>query len=171
MAIHREQVARTCRVLTKLLKRGHVDPDKEFELFFASEGSPMREKNGTDLQIAVQRQSFTNPRCEMHTILDQVASRVIEEEQPVSIYVLTNGHWDIRNPESICNVDKPISRLVKHIIKKNKQSNWAMVQFIGFFKDPPNEADEHGRARLKYLDNSLRADLGLEMYFISRPLN
>ncbi|KAI8160462.1 Serine/threonine-protein kinase chk1 [Colletotrichum sp. SAR 10_70] len=99
----------------------------------------------------------------MHTILDQVASRVIEEEQPVSIYVLTNGHWDIRNPESICNVDKPISRLVKHIIKKNKQSNWAMVQFIGFFKDPPNEADEHGRARLKYLDNSLRADLGLEI--------
>ncbi|KAF5489141.1 Serine/threonine-protein kinase chk1 [Colletotrichum siamense] len=162
MAIHREQVARTCRVLTKLLKRGHVDPDKEFELFFASEGNPIREKNGTDLQLAVQRQSFTNHRCEMHTILDQVASRVIEEEQPVSIYVLTNGHWDIRTPKSICNVEKPIVRLVKHIVDNNKQSNWAMVQFISFFRDPPIEADEHGRARLKYLDNDLRADLGLE---------
>ncbi|KAI8282916.1 Serine/threonine-protein kinase chk1 [Colletotrichum sp. SAR11_240] len=98
----------------------------------------------------------------MHTILDQVASRVIEEEQPVSIYVLTNGHWDIRTPKSICNVEKPIVRLVKHIVDKNKQSNWAMVQFISFFRDPPIEADEHGRARLKYLDNDLRADLGLE---------
>ncbi|KAJ3959051.1 hypothetical protein N0V92_004340 [Colletotrichum tropicale] len=99
----------------------------------------------------------------MHTILDQVASRVIEEEQPVSVYVLTNGHWDIRNPESICNVDKPIVRLVKHIVGRNKQFNWAMVQFIGFFRDPPTEADEHGIARLKYLDNNLRADLGLEI--------
>lgn len=158
MATHREQVARTCRVLTKLLKRGQVDPDKEFELFFASEGTPIRERNGTDLQLAVQKQSFTNLRCEMHTILDQVASRVIEEEQPVSIYVLTNGHWDIRNPESICDVDKPIARLVKHIVDKNKQSNWAMVQFIGFYRHSPSKADRYGKARLKRLDN----DLGLE---------
>ncbi|KAF0329873.1 hypothetical protein GQ607_003046 [Colletotrichum asianum] len=158
MKPHRDQVARTCRVLIKLLKKGHVDPDKEFELYFASKGRLIKAKNGTDIQTAVEKHDFSKRRCEMRSILDQVASRVMEQRQPVSLYVLTNGHWDIRNPSSICSVEKPIERLVKHIVEKNEQANWAMVQFIGFYKDPPSEADRYGKARLKYLDN----DLGLE---------
>ncbi|KAI8303581.1 Serine/threonine-protein kinase chk1 [Colletotrichum sp. SAR11_59] len=158
MKPHRDQVARTCRVLIKLLKKGHVDPDKEFELYFASKGRLIKAKNGTDIQTAVEKHDFSKRRCEMRSILDQVASRVMEQRHPVSLYVLTNGHWDIRNPSSICSVEKPIERLVKHIVEKNEQANWAMVQFIGFYKDPPSEADRYGKARLKYLDN----DLGLE---------
>ncbi|KAF4869346.1 hypothetical protein CGCSCA1_v011558 [Colletotrichum siamense] len=155
MGPHREQAARTCRVLSKLLKKGHVDPDKEFELYFASTGRCIRAKNGTDLQLAVERHRFSSLRCEMHSILDQVASRVIEETQPVSLYVLTNGHWEVRNSSVTCGVEKPIERLVKHIVEKNKQANWAMVQFIGFYRDPPSKADRRGKALLKRLDNNL----------------
>ncbi|KAK2770976.1 tein kinase 4-like protein [Colletotrichum kahawae] len=78
-----------------------------------------------------------------------------KETQPVSLYVLTNGHWDTTNSSITCGVEKPIERLVKHIVEKNKQANWAMVQFIGFYRDPPSKADRHGKALLKRLDNNL----------------
>ncbi|KAF4912226.1 Serine/threonine-protein kinase [Colletotrichum fructicola] len=158
MESSREQLGRTLRVLSKLLKKGQVDPDKEFELYFASTGECKKARHSTDLQSFISTHSFSNPRCEMHAILDQVATKVIKEDQMVSIYVLTNGHWNPQDYKSLCGVDKPIERLVRHIVNGNKQDNWAIVQFIGFHSSSHNDADQCGKARMRYLDNDLNLE-------------
>ncbi|KAF4828883.1 Serine/threonine-protein kinase Nek7 [Colletotrichum tropicale] len=158
MESYREQLGRTLRVLSKLLKKGQVDPDKEFELYLASTGECKKARHSTDLQSAISTHDFSAPRCEMYAILDQVATKVIKEDQLVSIYVLTNGHWNLQDSRSLCGVDKPIERLVKHIVDGNKQANWAIVQFIGFHSSSPNDDDQCGKARMRYLDNDLNLE-------------
>ncbi|KAF4842412.1 PR5-like receptor kinase [Colletotrichum siamense] len=163
MKHHQEQAARTCRVLGKLLKKGEVDNDGQFELYFASKGTCNKVRDSTELQRLVDASPFSSPRCEMRTILDQVATKVIRENQMVSIYVLTNGHWNLQDPRDLCGVEKPIERIVKHMVKKDHQGNWAMIQFVGFYRDLHSEADRYGKARLKYLDDGLKLERDMDI--------
>ncbi|KAF6834234.1 tein kinase 4-like protein [Colletotrichum plurivorum] len=161
MMPHLKQLMRVSRVLGYLLKIGEVDPDG-FELFFASSAaSEANIQKTTRLQVAIEDHSFTEPQCEIGPALDEIVTGVIEKDKPVSIYVLTNGHWDLHDRDPSCGVEGPVGRLTQHIRGGNKQKNWAVVQFIRFYdvKNLNNWKDQRGKRRLEYLDDELTARL------------
>ncbi|KAI3531707.1 serine/threonine protein kinase [Colletotrichum abscissum] len=93
--------------------------------------------------------------------LDELVSKAIQNKKPVSIYVLTNGHWNLKNRDNFCGVDGPIKRLVTHVRRTNEQQNWIGVQFIRFFDDNENPDDKLGETRLKALDDDLKQQTGI----------
>lgn len=166
MKPHRNELARVLRVIGYLLKIGGVDPDKTFELIFTSSTSSVaRERKSTQLQVTMNNHNFTESPCEMNGALNDIVSNVIDQSKPVSIYVLTNGHWDIEPTAGCCRVERPIRRLLKHISEGNKQENWAVIQFIRFYDtaNPNNVADLRGRDRLIFLDNELKDEADPEL--------
>ncbi|KAF6812144.1 serine/threonine protein kinase [Colletotrichum musicola] len=161
MMPHRKRLMRVSRVLGYLLKRGEVDPDG-FELFFASAAaSAAHIHKSTRLQVAIEDHSFAEPQCEIGPALDEIVTAVLKQDNPVSIYVLTNGHWDLDEVDPSCGVEGPVGRLTKHIKVGNRQKNWAVVQFIRFYDitNPKNWQDERGKNRLRFLDDELTARL------------
>ncbi|KAK2729443.1 hypothetical protein CKAH01_10126 [Colletotrichum kahawae] len=95
----------------------------------------------------------------MTTRLDEIVSSVIEKSKTASVYVLTNGHWNIQDDEKFCLLDYPIGRLVDHVREHRKQRNWVGVQFIRFFENPETQSDQLGRHRLEALDDDLKSKI------------
>ncbi|KAL0937523.1 uncharacterized protein CTRU02_207254 [Colletotrichum truncatum] len=158
MIWHRPTVAKACRVLSYVLKLGRVDPDATFELYFTSSKKPESSTRSSDLQRAIETSVFSDDQCDMASSLDLLVSRVIKNPKPVSIYVLTNGHWNLDSNDRFCGVDRPIRRLVQYIAQRNMQRNWAGVQFVRFYdQQTPSQDDETGKKRLKALDDELKA--------------
>lgn len=168
MKPYRKEVAWVSRVLGYVLKKGEVDPDG-FELFFASSpASAANIRKTTQLQVNIERHGFAEPQCEIGPALDEIVTGVISKDKPVSIYVLTNGHWDIHEKDPSCGVEGPVGRLTKHIRDGNKQRNWAVVQFVRFYNvaNPNNADDLLGQARLSFLDDELTARLEHQLYAV-----
>ncbi|KAF5512762.1 putative serine/threonine-protein kinase [Colletotrichum aenigma] len=158
MKNHKEAVGRTCRVLAYVLKEGGADPDEAFDLYFTSAQPNVRSGKSSDLQKAVQECKFSDNTCDMQSSLDLIATKVIQNRKQVSIYVLTNGHWNLQSDEKFCGVDFPIRRLIRHIKKEDKQRNWVGIQFIRFFDQPFSNEDKLGRERLIRLDEELETE-------------
>lgn len=162
MKPHRKQLSRALRVLGYLLKRGEVDPNRMFKLFFSSStASAVNIQKSNRLQVAVEDHSFVESKCGISLALGDIVSSVIEQDKPASIYVLTNGHWDSDQKEDSCGVELPVGRLTKHIIEGSKDNNWAVIQFIRFYDvtNLANLEDLRGQDRLNFLSNHLTAKL------------
>ncbi|KAK1731648.1 uncharacterized protein BDZ83DRAFT_167776 [Colletotrichum acutatum] len=163
MEPHQKKVATSCQVLSYLLKKGGVDPNSTFEVYFTSSKPPLQSNKTSELKQSIEGMAFREEQCNMGPSLDGVVSKAIQNKKPVSIYVLTNGHWNLRNQESFCGVDGPIKRLVTHVQRTNEQQNWIGVQFIRFFQDPVTAADKLGETRLKALDDDLKQETGIDI--------
>ncbi|OHE99731.1 serine/threonine protein kinase [Colletotrichum orchidophilum] len=161
MMPHKKKVATSCQVLSYLLKKGGVDPNATFEVYFTSSCHPIQSTRTSKLKESIENMDFLEEQCNMGPSLDEVVSKAIVNPKPVSIYVLTNGHWNLRNQDNFCGVDGPIRRLVTHLKQANAQQNWIGVQFIRFFLDPATAADRIGETRLKALDDDLKRETGM----------
>ncbi|KAK1701205.1 hypothetical protein BDP55DRAFT_640796 [Colletotrichum godetiae] len=163
MEPHQKKVATSCQVLSYLLKKGGVDPNLTFEVYFTSSEPPLQSTRTSELKESIEGMAFREEQCNMGPSLDGVVSKAIQNKKPVSIYVLTNGHWNLRNQDSFCGVDGPIKRLVTHVQRTNEQHNWIGVQFIRFSHEPATPADKLRETRLKALDDDLKQETGLDI--------
>ncbi|KXH57866.1 serine/threonine protein kinase [Colletotrichum salicis] len=163
MLPHRQKVATSCQVLSYLLKKGEVDPNATFEVYFTSSHPPLQSTRTSELKDNIERLVFHEDQCNMAPSLDELVSKAIQNKKPVSIYVLTNGHWNLKNQESFCGVEGPIKRLVTHVRQTNEQQNWIGVQFIRFFHSQANPDDKLGETRLKALDDDLKQQTGIDI--------
>lgn len=157
MQWHQQTIARACRVLSYVLKAGNVDPNRMYELYFTSSQDAVKSKSSLELQTAVENHDFMSAeaQCDMASSLDLLVAKVLKNSKPVSIYVLTNGHWNLDSEDRFCGVDKPIKRLLKRVSQLNLQRNWFGVQFVRFYDRFPNKDDEKGKRRLMALDDEL----------------
>lgn len=161
MSNFQHPVAMTVRVLSYLIKKGDVDPDRNIELYFASQiGRPIEGQNSKPLEAAVKDWRFDAAECEMGTVLEDLFPKILpngstSSPKPVSIYVLTNGLWSDQKPASLCRVDEAIEKALVHLDKNNTQLSrrWLGIQFLGFFDQEPSA--EIGRRRLRFLDDKL----------------
>ncbi|KAM7215402.1 hypothetical protein V8F06_009263 [Rhypophila decipiens] len=158
MATHRYEMARTLRVLARLLKLGGVDPDKKFSVYHTCNLEATVElANATDLQNHITNHTFSSGACNIQDQLDDIMTTVLQCSRPVSIYVLTNAWWNAlpENPDDLCGVDKVIERILSYNKRMLRQSNHVGFQFIRFFRHTPNPDDDEGKHRLDFLDNCL----------------
>ncbi|KAK6209301.1 hypothetical protein LQW54_006406 [Pestalotiopsis sp. IQ-011] len=161
MSDFQDPVAMTVRVLAYLIKKGDVDPDRNIELYFASQiGQKIENQNSKPLEAEVKDWRFDAAECEMGTVLEDLFPKILpngstSSPKPVSIYVLTNGLWSYQKPTSLCRVDEAIEKALVHLDENNAQlrRRWLGIQFIGFFDKEPSA--EIGRRRLKFLDDKL----------------
>lgn len=161
MEPHQKKVAASCQVLSYVLKKGEVDPNATFEVYFTSSHPPLQSTRTSELKDNIEKMLFHEDQCNMAPSLDELVSKAIQNRKPVSIYVLTNGHWNLKNRENFCGVDGPIKRLVTHVRRTNEQQNWIGVQFIRFFDGNENPDDKLGETRLKALDDDLKQQTGM----------
>ena len=157
MEEHAEQMSNTVRVLAYLLKEGRVDPDKELELYFASNPSPESgavKKTSTALQQKIDKHEFTDESFDIGASLGNIVTHVLKKDTPCNIYVLTNGHWGSSVPGDLCGVDRPINRLVNAVEEAGLEDNWFGVQFIRFY-GRQNPHDDIGKQRLDFLDKEV----------------
>ena len=160
MEAHRLDLARTVRVLTYLIKHGKVDPDRKTELFYTCSMDRVTGIHSSKFERAVMDHHFSDGPCHISNRFDQIVSGIQnrrESSNGASIYVLTNARWDAKpnSPRNLCGVGDGVERLVNTIKQQNRESNYVGVQFIRFYDRRPNQEDEHGEARLKYLDDTL----------------
>lgn len=156
MSTHRHEMARTVRVIGRLLKEGQVDPDREFTVYHTCDlGATVQLSNATALQEHVARLKFSSGPCSFGAQLDEITTEILKSESPVSIYVLTDGRWNAlpENPQELCGVDAVIRRILVANKNLSRQSNHVGFQFIRFYRANPD--DDEGKERLDYLDNSL----------------
>ncbi|KAG7077172.1 serine/threonine protein kinase [Colletotrichum scovillei] len=163
MEPHQKKVAASCQVLSYVLKKGEVDPNATFEVYFTSSHPPLQSTRTSELKDNIEKMLFHEDQCNMAPSLDELVSKAIQNRKPVSIYVLTNGHWNLKNRENFCGVDGPIKRLVTHVRRTNEQQNWIGVQFIRFFDGNENPDDKLGETRLKALDDDLKQQTGIDI--------
>lgn len=158
MIRHSYQMSKTVRALARLLKEGGVDPDKKMSLYFTSTFDEFSFKNAKDLQDAVTKRVFSNGTCNIGTYLDEIISGVLDGTNPVSIYVLTNGHWNAKpeDEEDLCGLQGIIERILTSNKKNARQSNHVGFQFIRFYQHKQHDPEDIvAKKRLDYLDNSL----------------
>lgn len=117
----------TVRVLAYLIKKGDVDPDRNIELYFASQiGRKIEKQNSKPLEAEIKEWRFDAAECEMGTVLEDLFPKILpngstSSPKPVSIYVLTNGLWSDQKPTSLCRVDEAIEKALVHPDKNNAQ--------------------------------------------------
>lgn len=157
MERHRDQMGKTVRVLAYLLKKEKVDPNK-MELFYTCNKEPYVGVESSGFQKHIDDHVFSDGPCDIFEAFDEIATEILKNSgNRVSIYILTNGRWNAEpgTPDDLCGVDHVIARFLKEIQKDpRKQSNHVGVQFIRFYQ-ARNEEDDHGEARLRYLDDNL----------------
>ncbi|KAK3367594.1 hypothetical protein B0H63DRAFT_515424 [Podospora didyma] len=158
MSRHRDPMGKTVRVLSKVLKEGKVDPNKNFDLYYTCSNDTFSHKNATNLQNHVDAHAFSDWPCDIYTRLDLIMKKVLEGPNPVSIYILTNGRWNANpeDPNDVCDLDKLIKKILLDNEEKRRLSNHIGIQFIRFYKANDKE-DKMGRKRLEYLDDHLEA--------------
>ncbi|KAK0651080.1 hypothetical protein B0T16DRAFT_403139 [Cercophora newfieldiana] len=159
MKAHRDEMCRTIRVLAYLLKYGEVDPDKKIELFYTWSTERTSGVKSTLFEKAIKNHVFAKEPREMTVQFDAIASLVLnrkDNNNGASIYILTNGRWNAppNSPEDLCGVDGVIERLVDSIRKNGREANYVGIQFIRFY-DSTHPEDDHGKTRLRYLDEEL----------------
>ncbi|KAH8889148.1 hypothetical protein GQ53DRAFT_843190 [Thozetella sp. PMI_491] len=157
MEQHRDQVGKTCRVLSYMAKRAKVN--NAFELYYTVDVKTVEFSTTEPIQHSIDMHQFSQTRYSPARTLDAIISTVLRRSRPVSIYVLTNGEWDSDLETDLCSVNKTIMRLVKHIADKNKEENWAGIQFIRFYNPNSPDGSQLGKARLQYLDDELPKEL------------
>lgn len=166
-------MGKTVRVLARLLKEGGVDPDKKMNIYFmcTSDKSLFKKakddfsfKKAKDLQEAIAKRKFSQGPCDVGTELDQIVSEILAatSNNPVSIYVLTNGRWNA-NPgdgKDLCGLEGIIAKILRSNKARDRQNNHFGFQFIRFYDHRPDVEDALGKERLDYLDNSLADQFG-----------
>lgn len=161
MKEHTDQIAKTVRILARVLKIAEVDPDETFKLYWASTMRSHSFKHAQDLQVDVKKHGFSSKRCDIYTIFELVTEDALRGQSPVSIYILTNGRWNCSNPNNAKDICKLDIR-VRDILTKNRQqgrlSQHIGIQFIRFYQ-PGDAEDEIGKKRLQYLDDRLAETL------------
>lgn len=160
MRQHRDEMARTLRVLARLLKVGGVDPDKSFTVYYACTLRRVSLKHAKDLENSVLDHQFFEGPCNFGVQLDEIVSDISKSPNPVSIYVLTNGHWNAGrgDPSNLCGVDSVIERILNTNKMAGRQKNHVGFQFIRFCRHTKHARDvddDEGKQRLDFLDNGL----------------
>lgn len=165
----RDCVIRWFKVVSYLVKGADKDG---IEVLLTSERI-IRQSRRTSKLVDYVYRNFSKgaqSKCNMENILDTIVDRVISRfpdtrqstscfgfrsgkgaPKPVSIYVLTNGVWDVHeNTENLAlNADLPLLRLVKGIREHELRRTHAIVQFVRF------GGNQDGIQRLKYLDDRI----------------
>lgn len=167
MVKHWDNVTNVVEGLSYILK----DADKDgLDLYFTiAEQSALEKKHTTLLVRLVEhhRQRDRDARTEinfrLNQILDKYKAKLDRSNsrwprkplKPLSLYILTDGIW-----EAECKPEIPIKNVVQKLSDLRKDREQIGIQFISFGNDPV------GMERLRYLDDDLTRDLGLDQYVL-----
>lgn len=148
MAKYKPEIIETFQALAYLVKR--VDTDG-IDLYFMSDPKTCHHNNHSGPLVKLIKDKSMQGISTMELSLDTMADIIIEKNiprrRPVSLYILTDGDWGLKDRRSLGGMDKTIERLVSELGRKNKASNFIALQFIRF-GDLPD-----GIRRLRKLDN------------------
>ncbi|KAK3382680.1 kinase-like domain-containing protein [Lasiosphaeria ovina] len=154
MTVHQDQMGKTVRVLTRILKSGDVDPDKIINLYYTSSRKPVSKSRATQLQDDIGNHEFSGKPCDIFESLDSIKTDH-DRSKPLSIYILTNGRWNAAkdNPTDVCKLDSIIKQILRRNYDAARISNHVGIQFIRFYGS--GQEDAVGKERLQFLDDRL----------------
>ncbi|KAK6065582.1 hypothetical protein SCUP515_11140 [Seiridium cupressi] len=166
MQSHLDFVARTVKALAYLSKE--LDPDGIEVACTSNPRKIVRCRSSTQADDFVREnfrtghESDCNIEMALETIVDPIKQKLMKRSshwshlapfqkstlRPVSIYVLTDGHWD-ESAGGICGADKPIESLISAMRQGRVGRTQASLQFVRFGDDPRR------MRRLDLLDDEL----------------
>ncbi|KAK6085916.1 hypothetical protein SCUP234_02823 [Seiridium cupressi] len=166
MQSHLDFVARTVKALAYLSKE--LDPDGIEVACTSNPRKIVRCRSSTQADDFVREnfrtghESDCNIEMALETIVDPIKQKLMKRSshwshlapfqkstlRPVSIYVLTDGHWD-ESAGGICGADKPIESLINAMRQGRVGRTQASLQFVRFGDDPRR------MRRLDLLDDEL----------------
>ncbi|KAF7552103.1 hypothetical protein G7Z17_g4547 [Cylindrodendrum hubeiense] len=158
MQMYKDKVIAAARVLSYYVK--DVDHN-EMELYFASDvATPRRCTTSTGVESCIRKHKFVEGSCPMSQCLSSLLDHIWEgfksSNNPVSVYVLTDGVWESGDDQ----LSFVIAQSARKLAAENISPQRIMVQFIRFGDEPI------GYAMLKHLDDDLVEEHDLDKYDI-----
>ncbi|CAG1976420.1 unnamed protein product [Fusarium graminearum] len=146
MEPYKTDVAMTARVISYTVK---VSDQNGMDLYFTSDSVKHQSSgNSSYFEDSIKNKWTVKGSCDMKKCLEDVMEGVVRSGmKPTSIYIFTDGVWDLdHDPE----VDKVIHGSIERLVNNGKEPKDLMFQFIQFGDN------DIGYSRLKYLDDGCK---------------